>query len=403
MPSRLIDSRSTLGYLGVTVDREQSRWHRYADTSPNRSPSRKRAGQRYCRSARNSDADQPSDRRQRAARAVGVTLLRPGTGRTCRSSAAATDSGASGSFTQIVIPNSTPELLAEVASAWDLHPVLVEDLFHANQRPKVERYDDVLFVVLKSAVYIDSAEEVEFKEFHLLMKGDVLVIVCQDDRFIDGTRIPDRVEDMNAYFTNEKRLWRSDRELLALGPEALVYRLLDTAVDTYFPVLDGLQDDKDGIERQVFSGDTAAAERIYLLSQEVIDVLHTTTHLNRLTQRLGNGAAKYSIPEEIQAYLDDVTDHLTRVLAEAAELREALSQILNVNSTLVAQRQNEDMKKISGWAAILFAPTLIGAIYGMNFDDMPELHWAFGYPMALGLMLGLGIVLYTVFKKKKWM
>ena len=102
------------------------------------------------------------------------------------------DSGASGSFTQIVIPNSTPELLAEVASAWDLHPVLVEDLFHANQRPKVERYDDVLFVVLKSAVYIDSAEEVEFKEFHLLMKGDVLVIVCQDDRFIDGTPIPDR-------------------------------------------------------------------------------------------------------------------------------------------------------------------------------------------------------------------
>ncbi|MGO2016828.1 MAG: magnesium and cobalt transport protein CorA [Brevibacterium aurantiacum] len=313
------------------------------------------------------------------------------------------ESAATGSITQIVIPNSTPELLAEVASAWELHPVLVEDLFHANQRPKVERYDDVLFVVLKSAIYIDSAEEVEFKEFHLLMKGDVLVIVCQDDRFIDGTPIPDRREDMDAYFTNEKRLWSSDRELLALGPEPLVYRLLDAAVDTYFPVLDGLQDDKDGIERQVFSGDTAAAERIYLLSQEVIDVLHTTTHLNRLTQRLGNGATKYAIPDELQAYLDDVTDHLTRVLAESAELREALSQILNVNSTLVAQRQNEDMKKISGWAAILFAPTLIGAIYGMNFDDMPELHWAVGYPMALGLMLGLGIVLYTVFKKKKWM
>src|SRR5699024_6041406 len=98
----------------------------------------------------------------------------------------------------------------------------------------------------------------------------------------------------------------------------------------------------------------------------------------------------------------DVTDHLTRVLAEAGELREALSQILNVNSTLVAQRQNEDMKKISGWAAILFAPTLVGAIYGMHFDDMPELHWAFGYPMALGLMLGLDIALYVVFKTKKW-
>lgn len=317
--------------------------------------------------------------------------------------ASTNDSPTSAAFTQIVVPKSTPNLLAEIASVWELHPVLVDDLFHANQRPKVDRYDDVLFVVLKSAVYVDSAEEVEFKEFHLLMKDNALVIICQDDRFIDGTPIPDRAEDMDAYFTSEERQWISDRDLLSLGPEALIYRLLDTAVDSYFPVLDGLQDDKDGIERQVFSGDTAAAERIYLLSQEVIDVLHTTTHLNRLTQRLGNGATKYAIPTELQAYLDDVTDHLTRVLAEAAELREALSQILNVNSTLVAQRQNEDMKKISGWAAILFAPTLIGAIYGMNFDDMPELHWAFGYPMAIGLMVGLGVVLYTVFKVKKWM
>ncbi|MGO2035134.1 MAG: magnesium and cobalt transport protein CorA [Brevibacterium sp.] len=306
-------------------------------------------------------------------------------------------------LSQVIVPRSTPELLAEIASVWNLHPVLVEDLFHANQRAKVERYDDVLFVVLKSAVYIDSAEEVELSEFHLLVKSDAVVTICQGDRFIDGTPVPDDSEEIRTYFSSEKRSWRADSELLSLGPEALVYRLLDTAVDGFFPVLDGLQDDKDGIERQVFSGDAAAAERIYRLSQEVIDVLHTSTHLNRLTQALGNGATKYAIPEALQAYLDDVTDHLTRVLAEAAELREALSQILNVNSTLVAQRQNEDMKKISGWAAILFAPTLIGAIYGMNFDDMPELHWAFGYPMALGLMLGLGIVLYVVFKAKKWM
>ncbi|MFP3394888.1 magnesium and cobalt transport protein CorA [Brevibacterium sp. SIMBA_078] len=313
------------------------------------------------------------------------------------------ESNSTGSTTQVIIPWSTPELLAELASAWDLHPVLVDDLFHANQRAKVERYGEVLFAVLKSAVYIDAKEEVEFNEFHLLMKDDVLVIICQGDRFIDGTPIATDTSGIQEYFTNEKRSWTKDRELLALGPEALIYRLLDTAVDGYFPVLDGLQDDKDGIERQVFSGDTAAAERIYLLSQEVIDVLHNSTHLNRLTQALGNGAAKYAIPDDLRAYLDDVSDHLTRVLAEAGELRESLSQILNVNSTLVAQRQNEDMKKISGWAAILFAPTLVGAIYGMNFDDMPELHWAFGYPMALGLMLGLGVVLYVVFRVKKWM
>ena len=308
-----------------------------------------------------------------------------------------------GAITQVIVPRSTPELLAEIATAWDLHPLLVEDLFHADQRPKVDRYGDVLFVVLISALYVDAKEEVEFSEFHLLMKGDDLVIICQDGRFIDGLPIPTDIHGLEEHFSDADLIGKSDKALLSLGPEALIYRLLDGVVDGYFPVIDGLQDDKDGIERQVFSGDPAAAERIYRLSQEVIDVLHATTHLSRLTQALSNGATKYAIPDELRAYLNDVTDHLTRVLAEAGELRESLSQILSVNATLVAQRQNEDMKKISGWAAILFAPSLIGAVYGMNFENMPELAWPFGYPMAIFLMVGLSVTLYTVFRVKKWM
>lgn len=308
-----------------------------------------------------------------------------------------------GAITQVIVPRSTPEVLAEIATAWDLHPLLVEDLFHADQRPKVDRYGDVLFVVLISALYVDAKEEVEFSEFHLLMKGDDLVIICQDGRFIDGLPIPTDAHGLEEHFSDADLIGKSDKALLSLGPEALIYRLLDGVVDGYFPVIDGLQDDKDGIERQVFSGDPAAAERIYRLSQEVIDVLHATTHLSRLTQALSNGATKYAIPDELRAYLNDVTDHLTRVLAEAGELRESLSQILSVNATLVAQRQNEDMKKISGWAAILFAPSLIGAVYGMNFENMPELAWPFGYPMAILLMVGLSVTLYTVFRRKKWM
>lgn len=163
-------------------------------------------------------------------------------------------------------------------------------------------------------------------------------------------------------------------ELMRLGPESMAYQLLDAIVDRYFPVLDGLQTDKDQIERQVFSGDATAAERIYRLSQEVIDLLQASTALAKVVSRLQGGAEKYAIAPELQTYLQDVSDHLSRVVTEATELRESLSQILNVNATLVAQRQNEDMKKISGWAAILFAPTLVGAIYGMNFDVMPELH-----------------------------
>lgn len=125
--------------------------------------------------------------------------------------------------------------------------------------------------------------------------------------------------------------------------------------------------------------------------------------LREVVNALQEGFDKYNIPEQLQTYLDDVSDHLTRANSRSSDLRESLSQILNVNATLVAQRQNEDMKKISGWAAILFAPTLIGAIYGMNFDVMPELHWTFGYPMAIGAMVAFAALLYVIFKRSKWM
>jgi len=135
----------------------------------------------------------------------------------------------------------------------------------------------------------------------------------------------------------------------------------------------------------------------------VIDMQHATSSLTEVLHALRAGFGKYGIADELQTYLQDVSDHLTRAHSQVTEYRDALSQILNVNSTLVAQRQNEDMKKISGWAAILFAPTLIAAIYGMNFDVMPELHWAFGYPMAVVLMVAFAAVLYWIFKRSKWM
>ncbi|MGI6879573.1 magnesium and cobalt transport protein CorA [Microbacterium sp. gxy059] len=308
-----------------------------------------------------------------------------------------------GGMALTVLPSPTPESIAELASAWELHPLLTEDLLHAGQRPKLERYDDVLFLVVRSARYLDESEEVEFSEFHLLVRPGALVIVCQDGRLIDGTVVtPEVATAENAPLGIGAPLLQNP-DLLRIGPEAMVYQLLDAIVDGCFPVLDGLQVDKDQIERQVFSGDAAAAERIYRLSQEVIDLLQANTALAKILASLQQGADKYEIPHDLQAYLQDVADHLTRVVGETVELRDALSQILSVNSTLVAQRQNEDMKKISGWAAILFAPTLVGAIYGMNFDVMPELHWAFGYPLALGLMLALAVALYVVFRVRKWM
>ncbi|WP_309131495.1 magnesium and cobalt transport protein CorA [Brevibacterium sp.] len=309
----------------------------------------------------------------------------------------------SGTMTRYLIPHSTAELVEEIIDRWDIHPVLADDLRHAKQRPKIERYDGVLFMVLKNAFYLDDEEEVDFSEFHILVKGDAVIIICQGKRLIDGARIPEDRNELNRLFEESDWVHAEDKDLLALGTDTLVYRLIDTTVDGYFRVLDGLQEDKDQIESQVFSGDAAAAERIYRVSQEVIDVVHATMSLKRISETLTDNAADDLVDDSLKPYLGDLDDHLTRVVAEATELRNTLTQILDVNSALIAQRQNEDMKKISGWAAIIFAPTLIGAIYGMNFEKMPELKWTYGYPLALILMVVVAALLYAAFRIKKWM
>lgn len=302
-----------------------------------------------------------------------------------------------------LFPSPSPADIDELATAWDLHPVLVEDLRLGDQRPKIERYGDVVFLVIRSAQYIDETEDVEFCEFHVLVRQEAIAIICQDERWIDGSdasRLPG--QQLDALLRGEHTP-RHEDGVHPLGSESVLYRFLDAIVDGFAPVLHGLSLDQEQIELQVFSGDTAVTERIYRLSREVIGLQHTMSALTDLLNALIRGFDRHEIPESLRAYLHDVLDHLTQEYSRVLELREALSQILSVNATLVAQRQNDDMKKISGWAAILFAPTLIGAIYGMNFDRMPELQWSIGYPGALIAMGLLAAGLYVVFKRKKWM
>jgi len=302
-----------------------------------------------------------------------------------------------------IFPKPSDAEIDSLAKAWKLHPVLVEDLQHGGQRPKLERYGDVLFLVVRSARYLDEAEDVDFAEFHVLVRPHAIAVLCKDGLWIDGEDSSSLPENSRDTVARGDATLLDDGRLLELGPEAVLYRLLDAIVDGYEPVLRGLAIDREQIERQVFGGDSSVTERIYRLSQEVIDLQHATTSLQDVLSSLRGGFERHGIPEPLRAYLQDVDDHLTRVTSRVSELRDSLAQILNVNATLVAQRQNEDMKKISGWAAILFAPTLIGAIYGMNFDAMPELHWSFGYPLAVAAMVALGASLYAVFKWKKWM
>lgn len=289
-----------------------------------------------------------------------------------------------------------------VADEFGIHALVVEDALAGHQRPKLERYGDVLFMVLRPARYLDDLEEVEFGEVHVIAGPDFVVTIRHAES-PDLARVRRRME--------------ADPALLRHGPEAVLYAILDEVVDQYAPVLVGLGNDIDEIESQLFEEEADATQRIYELGREVIDFQRATQPLGPMLEGLLRGSEKHEVDDELQRYLRDVLDHIIRVSDRASTFRAVLDNALTVESTIVARRQNEEMrrmtelsirqneevKKISGWAAILFAPTLVGTIYGMNFDHMPELHWGFGYPFAIGMMLAMGFALYVVFKRKGWL
>ncbi|MGY1744037.1 magnesium and cobalt transport protein CorA [Blastococcus sp. SYSU D00695] len=294
-----------------------------------------------------------------------------------------------------------PAELGELAEQYALPELAVEDAIQAHQRPKFERYGDTLFVVLKAARYLDAAEEVEFGELHLFL-GRNFAITVRHSESPDLSRVRRRLE--------------SEPALLAKGPEAVLYAILDAVVDGYAPVVAGLSNDIDEIETEVFRGDPGVSRRIYELSQEVLEFQRAAAPLMGILGAITAGFDKYGVDEELRSYLRDVADHVTQVIERVEGFRLQLRDILTVNATLVAQRQNEEIrelteasiaqgeevKKISAWAAILFAPTLVGTVYGMNFDEIPELHWHLGYPFALVLMVGVSVTLYAVFKRRNW-
>jgi magnesium transporter len=276
---------------------------------------------------------------------------------------------------------------SSVAEEFGLHPLAVEDAVHAHQRPKLEKYGDTYFVVLKTARYVDETETVEFGEIHVFVGEDFVVTVRHGEASaLRGVR--ERLE--------------GDRELLRRGPAAVLYAIMDRVVDDYGPVVDGLENDIDEIESEVFGGSPHVSRRIYELSREVVEFHRATRPLAGVLERmLSDGGPPLDV--ELKRYMRDVHDHAIRTNEQIEGFRELISNILNVNLTLVSVEQNDEVKRISAWAAILFAPTVIAGIYGMNFDRMPELHWNFGYPFALALMLGVSGVLYALFRRRGWL
>jgi magnesium transporter len=295
----------------------------------------------------------------------------------------------------------TEEEFSSVAKELGLHPLAVEDAIKAHQRPKIERYGEAFFVVLKPARYIDETETVEFGEIHVFVGHDFVVSV--------------RHGEASALHGVRRRL-ESEPELLRKGPEAILYAIMDRVVDDYGPVVAGLETDIDEIETEVFGGSAGVSQRIYKLSREVIEFQRAARPLAEILRLLVEDK-EIVAEDELQRYLRDVQDHAVRVTERVEGFHELLQYILSVNLTLVGLSQNEEVKalteasiaqndqvkKISAWAAILFAPTLVGTVYGMNFEYMPELDWVLGYPFAVMLMLLVSVSLYAIFKRRNWL
>jgi magnesium transporter len=291
-------------------------------------------------------------------------------------------------FVWVGLHDPTSDELDSVAKVYDLHPLAVEDAITAHQRPKVERYDESLFIVLKSLWYVDEEDAVETGEISLFVGHKFVVTV----RHGSGGALSDtrhRLEGM--------------KNVLAHGPSAVVYAVCDQVVDRYEEVAESLQIDVDEVEQSVFSTErTNDAARIYVLKRELAEMRRAVMPLREPMNRFAGGQVS-GIHSDAGPYFRDVADHMARVADTIDSLDSLLSTAFEAHTAQISIQQNDDMRKISAAAGLIVAPTVVGSVYGMNFDHMPELHWAFGYPFALALMALSSLTVYFISKRAGWL
>jgi magnesium transporter len=291
-------------------------------------------------------------------------------------------------FVWIGLYEPTEEEFETVRRGFGLHELAVEDAITAHQRPKLEAYDETLFVVLKTARYDEPSECVELGEI-LIFVGEGFIVVVRHGKASALSEVRRRVE--------------SRPDLLARGSSVVLHAIVDKVVDDYEPVMSGLENDIREVELQVFSEAAEnPVERIYLLKREVLEIHRAVTPLVEPLDALAHGEFPV-IHEDIREYFRDVHDHLLRVVEQDVTHRDLLNSVLEANLTRVSVRQNEDMRRISAWVAIAAVPTMLAGIYGMNFENMPELRSAAGYPFVLGVMALACGLMYRAFRKSGWL
>ncbi len=291
-------------------------------------------------------------------------------------------------FVWLGMVEPVPEELGSVQDIFGLHELAVEDAQSFHLRPKVEQYEGgVTFVVLRTARYVDEHEEVEFGEISLFVGPGFVITVRQG----------------GASDLHPARLRLETRpELLKEGPASVLWAIADQVVDDYAPVVEGLERDIEEVEQLVFSGSHAPTRRIYLLRREVSDFYRAVHPLLGPAAAITNGGV-LPISDGLRTYFRDVDDHLKLVNEEVLAQRDLLSTILQANMAVLSVEQNDIVRKISAWAAIITVPTFIASFYGMNFSRMPELTKGWGYPAVVTVMALSAIALYVSFKRARWL
>lgn len=293
-----------------------------------------------------------------------------------------------GDFVWVGLHEPSEHELEDVAIAFGLHPLAVEDAYNAHQRPKLERYGESLFLVLKTLWYVDEEDAVETGEINMFVGEDFIVTV----RHGRGSELHSAREHLE-----------DEESVLNHGPSAVVYAVCDRVVDGYTDVVQSLEEDVDEVEESVFSpARTDDSVRIYTLKREIAEVRRAVMPLREPMRRFAAGLVP-GIETDSGPFFRDVADHLTRAAEVVDNLDSLLSTAFDAHIARISVQQNEDMRKISAGVGLVAAPTLIAGVYGMNFHYMPELGWFWGYPFALLLMVLTSGSLWVWFKRSGWL
>jgi magnesium transporter len=302
--------------------------------------------------------------------------------------------GPNDAFVWIGLHEPDEEQIKGIAEVFELHELAVEDAVHAHQRPKLERYDDMLFMVLKTVCYVGHAEPTTTHE--IVETGEIMVFVGPD--FVITVR-----HGEHSSLHGVRLKLEQDPEQLALGPAAALHAIADHVVDNYLEVTEAIEDDIDAMEAEVFTPrSTMDAEQMYVMKREVLELRRAVVPLANPVRKLTEGYSAL-VPHEVRSYFRDVDDHLVTVTDRVAGFNELLTTLVDAVLAKTTMRQNDDMRKIAAYVAIVSVPTMLAGIYGMNFDNMPELHWQYGYYALWVVILVLCTTLFRVFRRNQWL